>query len=405
MLRGLPIIFISILFSFKCFGQLVVYSNGKEVNVNSKDITYSIKEGVHISDSALQNQQHNWVSLNSTQLSLKENQETIWYKIPMNSFINDNATDYVEIREPNINYLQVWISKNGTIVKRFERTGDNTEFSTRPIPTSTFIFPIEGNKYRDCELIIATDKRHSRYFIPVFFNSADQFKKDAVEKDIKLGLFLISTLLLILVQVFIFIKSKYQWAKWSTIYLCLLLIFILADNAILFRYIYPHQPYVNDVIRPLILSSSFLPFLLFLTSILDLKKNAPKFYLLNKIIKWIFIYVLVIAALTTYRSNFFLQGYWVSTSRIITPICVCMIFIEAVYCWYDKIKYSGWILLISFCGFYQLMIYILFQYISLPYNLNVAESFYYRFGVELFFMGVISFSAYRSMIAKYSSKT
>lgn len=366
--------------------QLIIFSNNKELAYKDAGIRYSIRDSVAIDDPFMQLSANNWYSLENGFLPLKKIPETIWFRIPLNSIIQNNAADYVEIREPNINFLQVWIVKNGQIIRRFEKTGDNTPYGTRAISAPGFVFPLQNETYRDCELVLATDKRHSRFYVPVFFYSGLEYTKRVKESSLVFNILLCITLFVIAYNVYLMITLRHKWFKWYIVYLLIFMIFILMDETLLFRFLYPNQPYLNDIVRPVTLTVGIIPFFLFFNSVLRLRVNNPLFYKFNKVLIWLFTYTLIIAAFTAYRSNFFLQSFWVEASRIIAPVCICVVFIESIFCWMNKVPVAGYIVLSVACTLAQIIFYILHQYSYLPYNLTILNSFYYRLVAELAIM-------------------
>ena len=143
---------------FTCFllpvfsnGQIVVFKNNKEFDYKTSNIKYNVQDGIRISDSALNevlNQKWNTYFKHNVKLENKE--QTIWFKIPVKSDAQ-NDIDFLEIKEPLINFLQVWVVKNGVVVKRFEKTGDHMSFFSRPIAYANFVFPLKEfhlNEYK-----------------------------------------------------------------------------------------------------------------------------------------------------------------------------------------------------------------------------------------------------------------
>ncbi len=396
MLRYVILFLLASVWEPHSYGQLVVYNNGKEQSLTEKNIQYYTSDLIDFSDSALLYANKEWKALQSDHIILKDIPQTIWFRIPLNDFLRNGAADFVQIKEPHINILKLWIVKDGEIIKSFVKTGDNQVYHSRPFATSSFIFSLHNDKtYQDCDLIIATDKRHSRYFVPVYFSSDTVLNAELKKSNWILGFFLGFTFLLILLYSYLFARLKLVWVKWYLVYLGILLLFILSDNALLFKYVYPDFPFINDVIRPVLLTANLIPYLHFFNAILKLKKNAPQLYRLNKWLNWVFIYLLFFAAITSYRSNYFLQSFWVTAGRVITPLCIIILFIEAVYCWYHEIKYAKWVLVLTFCGLYQVFIYIFFQYISIPYSAYVANSFYFRYLIEICIMLMVWVKTYK----------
>jgi len=71
---------------------------------------------------------------------------------------------------------------------------------------------------------------------------------------------------------------------WYGLFLFFILIYLLADNGVLFKLVYPNSPFINDLIRPFSLSISIVPLIMFFNNILNLQQNFPALYRINKLV-------------------------------------------------------------------------------------------------------------------------
>ena len=67
-------------------GQIVVFKNNNEFDYNTSNITYNVQNGIHISDSDLNNVlSQKWNPYLKHNVKLENKEQTIWFKIPINS--------------------------------------------------------------------------------------------------------------------------------------------------------------------------------------------------------------------------------------------------------------------------------------------------------------------------------
>lgn len=337
-------IYITIIYFFclnTAFAQFVVFKNKKEFNYDSSNITYNVQNGIQISDSALQVVLTlNWNAYRKHNVKLENKEQTIWFKIPIKS-TSQNAVDFLEIKEPLVNFVQVWIVKNGVVIKRFEKTGDHLSFFSRPIAYANFVFPFKGIQLNEYEVIVATDKRHTTKSIPLYFYSESEFTSQVQLINLLKGFLLGLVSILFLYNLYLAIIANKKVYIWYGIYLFFILIYFLMDMGLMFQFLYPNAPRFHDVLRVGAIAFSIVPFTFFINHFLQFEKNKPVFILINNILMFLFLVTFFLGINNSISGDFEKQQFWINMNGIISPFIIIVLMIESIYALIKKIPFSN----------------------------------------------------------------
>lgn len=328
------------------FAQLHISYNGNEINYTEAGVKYAFTLHNNFSNTTLRAiNQNQWKPLSNQKINISYSPNCAWIKIPLKSMLQFGPFNYVNINNPHINFLHCWIIKKDSIVLSFEPSGDNLPYATRPLPTSSFMYPINGVDLKDCDLVIAADKRFTKLDLPIQFITENYFLQQGLTKNIFIGLFLGIGFFLLIFNFYLFVSIRQNLYGWYCLYAFTILFYLCTEMGLLFQYLYPMLPGLNDVIRPAVFASCLIPMLNFLNDLLDIKKNLPWLYRFNN--KWVtgFVIILIIAVATSATGNYKIQGMWVYVNRILSPLLMFIILTEAFYCYYKKIRFAAFAVL------------------------------------------------------------
>jgi len=367
--------------------QLHISYNGKEINYSNSGIQYTLTPENNFSKTILAGiKQNQWQNLTDNKLHTSNLPNCIWLKIPLNSLLQYGQFNFINVNNPHINYLQCWIMKGDSIVQSFERTGDNMPFATRPLNTTSFVYHINGTSYPGCDLVIAADKRYTKLDLPLEFSTETFFLQKILNKNLLTGLLLGIGIFLVIFNFYLYISVRQKLYFWYFLYAFIIIVYLGTDIGLLFKYLYPDAPVVNDVIRPAVFALSILPLLNFFNVLLDLKKELPGIYQFNRRLAIGFLILFFIAVATSATGNYQVQGMWVYTNRIISPLLLFTILAEAFYCFVKKIRYAIFPLL-SFSGFTVfIVIYALQQGLVIAQNDFTSAAHYWGLFFEAMVM-------------------
>jgi two-component system, sensor histidine kinase LadS len=220
--------------------------------------------------------------------------QQVWIKINFRNIKPAGDLEYLLIRNPHINYLNVWLTKGDRVVKEFEPTGDRTRFKTRPIAFSDFLFPLGEDSLADYSAVLMIDKRNEVINIPLYGLTEKGLLHYTQAKNWTAGLFIGIGFFLFLFNVFLYLNMRDRSYVYYGIYIVLGFLYIFSDMGFTFMYFFPNNPLLSDFTRPVSIALATPVYLLFCMELLETRKTLPKTY------KWmvgvLLAYVVLLAA-------------------------------------------------------------------------------------------------------------
>lgn len=383
--------------------QMQITYNGEPINLNTTNVEYAFTpENQYNNNQVLKKSEKFWKPLRTNKVDLLKTPNSFWLKIPINDILQTGAFDIMDVDNPHINFLKCWIVYEDSIVKEYPLTGDNLPFNTRLLSTPSFVFEINGKRYKDCSIVVVSDKKYTRLDVPIHFYSNNFYLTYTQKQNLIMGLFLGLGLFLFVFNTYLFVSLKQSLYMWYSIYLLIIIVYNCTDLGLLFTYIYPNLPKINDIIRPSIFAVSSFPLMFFFNTLLNIKTRFPKLYKFNKIILFLYFCLFIIAISTSISGNFKIQGFWVSLNRIVGPIMLVIVVVESFYCLIKKVRFAIFSVLSFSILFIFIFIYSLHQNSIIPHNYFTSTANYTGIILEAF---IITFSlAWRYKLYKQDSE-
>ena len=383
MLKRLVLLGALFIINNNIHAQLHISYNGNEINYTDAEIKYAFTPKNDFSQKALADlQAGGWKPLINNKLPISDIPNCVWLKIPVRKLLHSGPFQFVNINNPHINFLQCWVIQKDSIVQQFKRSGDNLPFDSRPLPTPSFVYPIDGNEYKDCDIVIAADKRYTKLDLLVELHTEQSFLKQSFTRQLTVGLFIGIGLFILVFNLLLYLSIRQDLYLWYFLYALTIIFYLNTEMGLMFKYFYPNFPGINDVIRPAVFSLSVVPLLQFFNALLDIKNKLPKLYLFNKRLAIGFLILVAVAVTTSSTGNYEIQGMWVYVNRIVSPLMMGIILCEAFYCYYKKIRYAIFAML-SWLGFSILIIiYVLQQGMVIVHNSFTSNCNYWAMFFE-----------------------
>ena len=215
------------------YAQIKIHINGKELNYSGAGIQYVFVEGSDFSDTAqLKISAHEWRTLGSKKMALGFNTKSIWLKIPVASVSAAGKFDILEIKNPHINFLRVWIKGEEGIKKSFPLTGDHLPFAQKTLPERNFSFPISSVEYRNDTIVIAAEKRNVTFHLEMEFADQMTHAQSLQLSIVWWGMFAGFVLMLLLINFYLLFSLKEMLYLWYSLYLCFILCYLGSDTGL-----------------------------------------------------------------------------------------------------------------------------------------------------------------------------
>lgn len=377
------------------YAQLNMYCNGKRVDFSTINAAYIFKKNTNFTtDSLPAIADKNWQKVNTGKLETSFKAQSIWLKISLQEITKYGNYDLVEVDNPHINFLKFWIIQNDTIVEESKLTGDNTIFSTRPLPTTTFVMPITTIK--SGYLVIVINKEFSKLEIPIYFSSQGYYLHKTLKKNLALGFFVGFLFLLCCINLGLYISVRESLYIWHSVYLFIVACYVIVNEGILFKLLYPNYTFLNDVLRPGLLLISTIPLFIFINKLLQLKKVSLLIYKINVKVLIAFFILLSLGIISSVLLGHETQGVWLKISQVISPLIYLYLLIQIIYFCIIKIPYA-YFALASITGFNVLgILFVLGQKELINENIFTTFATYYAILYESTVMLVALIWRYRT---------
>jgi signal transduction histidine kinase len=211
--------------------------------------------------------------------------QQVWVKIDFKNIKSAGELEYLLIRNPHINYLNVWLVKDDSVMKEFAPTGDRTKFSTRPARFSDFLFPLFKDSIANYSAVLMIDKRNELLNIPVYVLTDTGLFYYIQVKNWVAGLFIGISFFLFLFNVFLYFNMRDRLYVYYGIYIILGFLYIFSDMGFTFMYFFPNNPLLSDFTRPMSITLATPIYLLFSMELLETRKSLPQNYkLMNRVL-------------------------------------------------------------------------------------------------------------------------
>lgn len=275
-------------------------------------------------------------------------------KIPLSGTLVYPAPELLNIDNPHINQVRVWIRIQDGRINGFPLTGDNHAFSTRMLPEPAFVYPLKTDSSSIDTIIIAVDKRASKLEVPLHFSTRSRHFALQQQRMLGYGVFFGFVILLLMMNAWLFITTRARVYFWYGLYLLTILAYLASDAGILYQYAFPNHPGWNDLLRPFLFGTSLFPLLLFFNELLEIRQLFPVIHRFNRRLLIVYICIYSLALIMSSSGDLQVQALWLKAAAILVPIFYFIILGETIYCVRSRVRFA-YFMLFSF-GSYTILV-------------------------------------------------
>ncbi|WP_158538722.1 sensor histidine kinase [Chitinophaga skermanii] len=242
-----------------------------------------------------------------------------WVVLQMPGITASNDSVLV-VDNAHINEL-LWYSVQHDSLILQSTTGDFHPFSQRPIIHNTFAFPLQPATGL---YLLKIDKHFESLQAPMFLVSRETLATQAAQEALVNGLLTGILLLIVLFGVFLFITTKDKVYGWYAIYVCIMMLWILSNKGIGFRYLWPNSEFFPSRSRAVFAIFNIIFSIQFLQSFLQ-QSRSSKFFKPLKVLQFASIaVVLVMLAPIDYTAFGMYSSYVQRSMSVFTLIMVVL---------------------------------------------------------------------------------
>lgn len=264
----------------------------------------------------------------------------------------------LEIQSPNIDSVDFYLFNNGELLANYF-TGEGRPFSSRPVASPNFAFPIPvGDQYLEAYIRIRSGKQ---ILLPLSLKSREAHFRQQNQKDIFFGLYTGIIIAMLLYNVFIWFSVKEQNYLYYVFFILFVGLTQLTLNGYGNQFFWPNWSW--GALRSVHFSGilSGITTVLFAQSYLRIRQYSPRI----NIILYFYVAVYAVAAVTA------IIGHFVLSYNLINFCAVAsLLLVIAAYRSYRKGYRQALFFLIAWSIFLiSVTVYVLRDFGVLPYNL------------------------------------
>ncbi|MCH8568502.1 MAG: hypothetical protein LAT67_09570 [Balneolales bacterium] len=165
-------------------------------------------------------------------------QNYIWIGLSLHNK-DENTAWIIEIRNPNINFIEFYGRSYSDSLKLQTSTGRAAPMSSRNIRHTNFAFPIEVAAGETADVLFMLDKRRSSLQYPVSIWSEKEFYQRQQLNYAYYGLYFGAFIFVALISVIAYLVSFYTKILWYLLYMLSVGAFVFVDSGLAQKYLYP----------------------------------------------------------------------------------------------------------------------------------------------------------------------
>lgn len=335
--------------------QLRLYVQGKAVDPVKAGISYQFAAYSDFTDTTLTIvARAQWLPFSDPAMSLSHPTRTCWIRVPLAELTADQTIRLLNVDNPHLNQLKVWIRHADGRSSSFPLTGDNLPFHTRMFPEAGFVYALPLVMEPRDTIYIAADKRASKLELPIHFSSRSYHIQIQQRRMLGYGVFFGFMILLLMMNAWLLATTRAYVYLWYGLYLLTILGYLASDSGMLYQYVFPDHPGFNDLLRPFLFGTSLFPLLLFFNELLEVRQRFPVLHRFNRWLLIVYLSVYAVALVMSSSGNLIVQSWWLKAAAVLVPIFYLVILGETIYCVRRRIRFA-YFMFVSF-GSYAILI-------------------------------------------------
>ncbi len=209
-----------------------------------------------------------------------------YHRYWMHFSLSGSRTDQqlmLEFNNPQLYRLQIYAGKNDSLSLLYN-TGSDFPFTQRPFLYGNFVFPLEAKAGETMDYFVLLDRRQEILKFTLNIYERPYFMQQYNRHYWQYGCFTGIVLFIMLFSIFLSITLHAKIHLWYTLYIMLMLLFVLADTGLGYEFLWGQFPLVNKHAKTLLGMVAFPVQLQFMQQFISQQKNSVffRFLQLNK---------------------------------------------------------------------------------------------------------------------------
>ena len=299
-----------------------------------------------------------------------------WMQFQLINVSGNDKTLYIEIPNPELEDIQLYVFDETLKRVKYTSTGIKYPFKQREVQHRNFLFEMTTIPDMTYLVFVRVDRQANYVNVPI--KIWDKYHKigENQRAEYRLGMFYGIMLLYIFIMALMsyFLNDKYY--LYYTLLLALGIFFIFINEGLAFQFIWPRNPWIQSVMRYLILNAYLLFATLFVENFIRDKLQST--IALNVLRIGIVFLVLLSLILLLYPTMSIQAQFNISILLSIVMIVVHVMLISLLYMSYKATRETGLVFfLVAFTiSFGIIVFFTLVKFGLLPVNIDTSRSIY-----------------------------
>jgi signal transduction histidine kinase len=299
-----------------------------------------------------------------------------WMQFQVLNTSGEKEVFYIEIPNPELEDVSLYVFNDSLQRIKYISTGNKYPFKQREVEHRNFLFELETLPESTYLVFLRVDRQANYVNVPIKIWSRDY--KNAVNQKLeyRLGMFYGIMLLYIFIMALMsyFLLDMYYF--YYTILLALGIFFIFINEGLAFQFIWPRNPWLQGVMRYLILNAYLLFSTLFVENFI--RDKLPYRLSLNFLRACLAFLVLLTLVILFYPTLSIQAQFTISIIISIVIIVVHMLFMALLYYGYKRSHEKGLIFFQGafFISFGIIIFFTLIKFGLLPVNIDSSRAIY-----------------------------
>jgi len=275
----------------------------------------------------LENQQFNWHQNDASRFNRGYTQSTYWFRIKLDNPNTKMLKRLLEISFTQLDYIDIYDTSNNSVLYHYQM-GDKYPFYQRPVVHNNYVTPLswQANENKILYIRISTQ---GALQLPIYLWGESAFDAKRVNTRLAIGVLFGILLVIIIYNLFLFIRIKDLAYLYFSIYVTVSAILSLYLKGIGFQYLWPNMNESHEYILLVSMLSISLFILLFSKQFLEITSQLhPGFNRLFNIC--IFITLLFIPLLFIVSFSYMIRMVF-----LLAPIFMVPLLYIGAYRWYE----------------------------------------------------------------------
>ena len=157
------------------------------------------------------------------------------------------ASPIIEVGTPLQDYIEMFILRGRNDIVSNTKTGDRERFSSRPLKTRTFLFPVSLDPGGNVDIYCRFDTHDGLHeMLPLFLHQPGALIESKETETLALGMYYGCFAVLFFYNLFLFISTRTASFGWYTLYLIAFSSWSFTFRGHAFQYLWPEHPNLNN---------------------------------------------------------------------------------------------------------------------------------------------------------------